>query len=105
MPKFGGLEAHAVVRRRGLDVPFIFVSETMGEDVAVAAMRAGAHDYLTKGNLRRLIPAIERELREAGVRRDRAKAEAERLAPAAQFRHILALAPDAIVAADDEARI
>src|SRR5882672_9071144 len=41
MPKFGGLEAHAVVRRRGLDVPFIFVSETMGEDIAVAAMRSG----------------------------------------------------------------
>jgi len=44
MPKFGGIEAHSTVRRLGVDVPFIFVSETMGEDIAVAAMRAGAHD-------------------------------------------------------------
>src|SRR5207244_11638470 len=50
---------------RGLDVPFICVSGTISEEMAVAAMRAGANDWVTKGQLKRLIPAIERELREA----------------------------------------
>jgi PAS domain S-box-containing protein len=75
MPSFSGTQALAVVRSRGLDVPFIFVSGTIGEDTAVAAMKAGAQDYLTKGNLKRLAPAIERELRETEVRRERSRAE------------------------------
>src|SRR5262249_2390537 len=49
-------------------IPFIIVSGTIGEDTAVLAMKAGANDYLTKGQLKRLVPAVERELREAGVR-------------------------------------
>jgi PAS domain S-box-containing protein len=53
----------------------IFVSGTMGEEVAVEAMRAGAQDYVTKGNLGRLVPAIERELRDSAVRRERKQAE------------------------------
>jgi diguanylate cyclase (GGDEF)-like protein len=52
-------------------MPFIFVSGTNGEDAAVAAMRTGAHDYILKNNLARLLPAVERELCEAGVRRER----------------------------------
>ncbi len=75
MPSFSGTQALSLVRERGLDVPFIFVSGTMGEDLAVAAMKAGAQDYVVKGNLGRLVPAIERELREAGVRREAARAE------------------------------
>ncbi|HEU4825999.1 MAG TPA: response regulator, partial [Dongiaceae bacterium] len=51
MPRFSGLEALEIVRGRGLDVPFIFVSGAMGEDVAVSAMRAGAQDYVMKGHL------------------------------------------------------
>ena len=65
IPGFGGLEALALVRDRGLDIPFIFVSGTISEDQAVAAMKAGASDYFAKGQLKRLLPAIERELREA----------------------------------------
>jgi len=65
IPGFGGLEALALVRDRALDIPFIFVSGTISEDQAVAAMKAGASDYFAKGQLKRLLPAIERELREA----------------------------------------
>src|SRR5690606_5581076 len=76
MAGFGGVQALTEVRARGLDVPFIFVSGTIGEETAVAAMRAGAQDYVLKGNLRRLVPVIERELREMDTRRERARAEA-----------------------------
>src|SRR5436309_12315074 len=75
MPAFSGPAALALVRARDLDTPFIFVSGTIGEDVAVEAMKAGAQDFLTKGNLRRLIPAIQRELRDAEVRRERRRAQ------------------------------
>jgi two-component system cell cycle sensor histidine kinase/response regulator CckA len=65
MPHFGGLAALALVRERTLDIPFICVSGTITEEMAVNAMRAGANDWVTKGQLKRLLPAIERELREA----------------------------------------
>jgi PAS domain S-box-containing protein len=78
LPHFSGTEALAIVRQRGLDTPFIFVSGSIGEDTAVRAMKAGAQDYLIKGNLRRLGPAIERELRDSELRRDRAHEVAER---------------------------
>jgi CheY-like chemotaxis protein len=68
MPRFSSLEALKLLQSRGLDLPFIIVSGTIGEDVAVSAMKAGAHDYLMKGNLARLLPVIERELREADIR-------------------------------------
>ena len=71
MPGFSGTKALAIVREQHPDLPFIFVSGTIGEDTAVAAMRTGAHDYIMKGNLARLAPAVERELREAAVRRER----------------------------------
>ena len=73
MPTFNGTRALAIVREQGLDMPFIFVSGTIGEDVAVAAMKTGAHDYIVKGNLARLAPAVERELREATLRRERTR--------------------------------
>ena len=75
MPEFSGPAALALLRAHDLDTPFIFVSGSIGEDVAVEAMKAGAQDFLTKGNLRRLIPAIERELRDAEVRRERRRAQ------------------------------
>src|SRR5260370_26556860 len=65
MRQFGGLAALALVRERKLDIPFICVSGTITEDLAVNAMRAGANDWVTKGQLKRLLPPIERELREA----------------------------------------
>jgi len=102
---FSGTQALSLVRSRGIDIPFIFVSGTISEETAVAAMRAGAQDYVIKNNLRRLVPAIERELREVDVRRDRQRAEAERRVVETRFREVLAMAPDAIVGADKDQRI
>jgi diguanylate cyclase (GGDEF)-like protein/PAS domain S-box-containing protein len=70
MPNFSALAALALLQKSGLDLPFIIVSGSIGEDTAVEAMKAGAHDYMMKGELKRLIPSIERELREAAVRRE-----------------------------------
>src|SRR5918993_3284278 len=79
MPAFNSSAALELLRRKGfVDLPFIIVSGQIGEDAAVAAMKAGAHDYLMKENLARLNSAIERELREAEVRRERRQAEEER---------------------------
>ena len=76
MPQFSGLAGLNIIRQRGLDMPFIFVSGTIGEETAVAAMRAGANDYVMKGQWKRLLPAIARELRDAEERRGRRHAEA-----------------------------
>ena len=75
MPGFRGTDALAIVRERGLDVPFIFLSGTIGEEMAVSAMKAGAQDYVIKGNDARLLPAIERELREAEAHREKKQVE------------------------------
>jgi two-component system, NarL family, sensor histidine kinase UhpB len=76
MPAFSSAAALELLRRRGfVDVPFIIVSGQIGEDAAVEAMRAGAHDYIMKDNLARLNTAIDRELREAESRRERRRAE------------------------------
>ena len=68
MPSFSAPAALGIIREFGLDIPFIIVSGTIGEDAAVEAMRAGARDYVIKGDLARLVPAIERELHETKVR-------------------------------------
>jgi len=75
LPGFGGLNALKILHDRGLDLPFIVVSGQIGEDVAVEAMKAGAHDYIMKGNLKRLGPTIEREIKEAQERKERRLAE------------------------------
>ena len=75
MPVFSGTDALSRVRQKRPDVPFIFVSGTMGEETAVAAMKNGAQDYLMKGNLKRLVPAVQRELRDAEERRTRKRLE------------------------------
>lgn len=86
MPRFSAPEALQILQASGLDIPFIIVSGTISEDLAVAAMKAGAHDYIQKSQLRRLIPAIQRELREAGVRREQQYAEAALKAAEYRFR-------------------
>ena len=75
LPGFSGLAALKTLQKMGLDLPFIMVSGQAGEETAVEAMRAGAHDYLIKDRLTRLLPALEREMREAGVRAKRRNAE------------------------------
>jgi signal transduction histidine kinase len=71
LPEFSAPEAFEVVREMNLDLPFIIISGTVGEEVAVAAMRTGVHDFLLKGHLKRLVAAIEREIREAAVRAEK----------------------------------
>lgn len=75
MPGFSGTEALRIVQEMKVDIPFIFVSGTIGEEIAVEAMRNGAHDYVMKGKLARLAPAIRRELQEAERRREHRKTE------------------------------
>ena len=77
MPEFSALAALELVKKRGLDLPFIIVSGQIEEETAVSAMKAGAHDYVMKGRLARLVPAVERELREAKVRCAQRKSEEE----------------------------
>jgi signal transduction histidine kinase len=68
MPRFSGTAALTIAHQRAPDVPFILVSGTVGEELAVVAMKAGAHDYIMKGNLARLRPAVEREIADAAMR-------------------------------------
>ena len=75
MPGFSAPAALNLVQQAGLDLPFIVVSGVIGDEQAVAMMKAGAHDYVLKDNLTRLLPAIKRELNEATVRRQRKRAE------------------------------
>ena len=80
MPQFDALRALSKLREQSAHLPFIVVSGSIGEETAVAAMRAGASDYLMKGNLTRLVPAIERELRESAERQERARTKKALLA-------------------------
>ena len=75
MPKFSAMAALQVLNDSGLDIPFMVISGTIGEETAVTALKAGAHDFLLKDKLARLVPAIERELRDAETRRSRHEAE------------------------------
>ncbi len=75
MPQFDALQALRALRAQSAHLPFIVISGSIGEETAVAAMRAGANDYVMKTNLPRLVPAVERELRDAAERRERARAQ------------------------------
>lgn len=77
LPGFTGLDALRLVQAKDLDLPFLLVSGVLGEETAVEAMKAGVHDYIRKGQYSRLVPALERELREAAVRGERRRAEVE----------------------------
>ena len=74
LPGFNGLDALRVVRAKVQDIPFILVSGVIGEEQAVEAMKAGVHDFILKGRYARLVPALERELHEADIRRERRQA-------------------------------
>ncbi|TFH08831.1 MAG: response regulator [Candidatus Thorarchaeota archaeon] len=75
MPEFSVNDALDIVRNAGVDIPFIIVSGTISDETAVDMMKAGAHDYITKNNLSRLVPALEREMIEAEHRHQRSVAE------------------------------
>ncbi|HEX3797411.1 MAG TPA: PAS domain S-box protein [Verrucomicrobiae bacterium] len=75
LPQFSAIEALRLLQESKLDLPFIIVSGAIGEETAVAAMKSGAHDYILKNSLARLVPAVERELRDAETRRQRRHVE------------------------------
>src|SRR5665213_1267699 len=101
LPRFSAMGALEIVKNKGIDVPFLIVSGAMREIDAIAGMRAGVHDYLVKHNLARLGPVVERELREAEVRRERRAAELM-LRRQAQ---VLDQVHDAVIQTDLEGRI
>jgi PAS domain S-box-containing protein len=93
MPRFSAPDALRLLRELGYDLPFIVVSGKIGEEAAVEIMKAGANDYLTKENMSRLCPAVERELREAEVRRDRERAQKALGLSEDRFRHLVEQIP------------
>jgi PAS domain S-box-containing protein len=105
LPTLDALRALALVEETRIDIPFIIVSGTIGEESAVAALKAGAHDFIAKSQLARLRPAIDRELREAEIRASRRLAEEAFRASEERFRAIMETATEAVVATDDEGRI
>jgi PAS domain S-box-containing protein len=93
MPQFSASAALELLKASGRDLPFIIVSGTIGEEKAVAMMKAGVHDYVMKHNLARLVPAVQRELKEAARRREHRRAEEALLASEATLSSILRVAP------------
>ena len=101
MPRFGAHAAMKLLRKLDPDVPFIVISGKVGEDAAVEIMKAGADDYLTKENMSRLCPAIERELREVEVKRERELALSR---SEDRFKRLVEQAADAIFVHDLQGR-
>ncbi|WP_088889135.1 hybrid sensor histidine kinase/response regulator [Leptolyngbya ohadii] len=96
LPTFSAPEALKLLQRHQQDLPFIIVSGTIEEETAVAAMKAGAHDYITKSRLARLVPAVERELREAKERQKRKQAERALRESEDQFRQLVENMPETV---------
>lgn len=105
LPDFNAIEAFRVYREAGLDVPFLIVSGAIGEETAAAAMKAGAHDYVSKNNLARLVPAVRREMGEAAVRRERAEAEAALRATHSELAAIHANVPVLLLVVEQDLRV
>ena len=105
LPGFSGSLALSLLRKHDLTTPFIFISGSIGEDTAVGAMKAGAQDYIMKSNLKRLLPAVERECNEARYRMQQQQQEENRKELEARYRSVLTLAPDAVIALDEQFNI
>lgn len=102
LPDMTGLDLLGWVRERRLDLPVIVVSGTIGEELAVLTMHAGAHDFITKGSLARLNPAIGRELQEQEIHRQRWQAEAALLESEQNFRQLTETIPEVFWLVDCE---
>jgi signal transduction histidine kinase/FixJ family two-component response regulator len=100
LPTFSGPEALQIVKSTGLDIPFIMLSGVMSETTAVESMRAGAQDYVTKQNLSRLVPAVERELKEAEDRRKKLAAELALQASEDRFHRLVEAMPLGLLITD-----
>jgi two-component system, cell cycle sensor histidine kinase and response regulator CckA len=102
MPQFSGLRAAELLRQSGLDIPFILISGTVGEDIAVDAMKQGVTDYLLKDRVARLGIAVERALEEKRLRYERNRVEEARRISDARYRTLFDYAPDGIVIANEQ---
>ena len=100
IPGFGALEALKILKQSGHDLPFIIVSGQIDEEIAVHAMKAGAHDFITKGNLIRLIPVVSRELAEAELRFKHRTSELARINSEQKYRHLAESITDVFFALD-----
>jgi diguanylate cyclase (GGDEF)-like protein/PAS domain S-box-containing protein len=105
LPQFSAIRALNLLHEKGLDIPFIILSGTIGEGTAVEAMKAGAHDYIMKGSAARLIPAIDRELREARERATRRRAEEALRENERRFRSLIERSSDIITVVDRDGTI
>lgn len=105
LPSFSGPAALQLLRSTGLDIPFIMFSGAVSEETAVNSMRSGAHDYISKQNLARLVPAIERERNEAVTRRNRLAAERALKASEARFQSLVEALPLGLLISDASGRI
>jgi CheY-like chemotaxis protein len=102
MPGFNGLEALALARTKRPEIPFIFVSGTIGEDTAIEALKNGATDYVLKHRLMRLIPAVDRALREAEERAERQRAEQSMIESEHKYRELFECLGEAAFLADEQ---
>jgi PAS domain S-box-containing protein len=105
LPSFSAPAALAMLHQSGHDLPFIIVSGTIDEESAINALRHGAHDFIGKQSLARLVPAIERELREAEARRSRRNAEAQLVRSERYFRALSERAADLVIVIDRQRRV
>jgi PAS domain S-box-containing protein len=105
MPQFDGIRALRLVRGQGVQIPFILVSGTMGEETAVAAMKEGASDYLLKDRLARLGPAVAQALEQTKLRRERERAEEATRQSEERMRAVLESALDCVITMDHEGSI
>lgn len=105
MPQFDAVAALKIFQEYSLDIPFIVVSGAIGEDLGVAMMRAGAHDYVLKHHLVRLIPAVDRELRETQIRRERRIAQERLRENEHRFRQLAEVSPHMVWQTDTAGRI
>ena len=105
LPHFSGPAALQLLKSAGLDLPFIMLSGAVSEETAVVSLRAGAHDYVSKQNLARLVPAVHRELKDASSRRNRLAAELALRASEARFHSLVEAMPLGLLISDSAGRI
>jgi signal transduction histidine kinase len=105
LPNFSGPEALSLARQSGFDLPFVMMSGAISEETAVESMRRGAQDYVTKQNLARLIPVLERELREAAARRSRVAAERALEVSELRFHRLVDAMPMGLLISQSSGRI